>query len=248
MSHAKTLLAACGALIFFSSPGVGAQTAAPDKSAARAPSIVLPPPAKSAVPKTLSGKGQAAGKLLTRDELRTCLKRQDDITQGTKDIDNQRGQLDRERDELLKEAEALRPLRADVDVKLASVREWEGRMRAYAAEIEAFNQKVKASEEVPRNKREEMLAELEPERERLSKARPPLAEEEARVVPAYQTAVKAYNERALARDGRVSDWNARNKALADLAVKHDEQRQSWLGECANRPYREDDEIAIKSGK
>ncbi|MDH4061527.1 MAG: hypothetical protein OEU94_12015 [Aquincola sp.] len=248
MSHAKTLLAACGALYVLSSPGVLAQTTQQAKPAPKAPSIVLPPAAKSAPPKTLSGKGQASGKMLTREELRACLKRLDDINAKTKTLDSQRVTLDRERDELMKEAEALKPLRADVDVKLVAVREWEGRLRAHGAEIEAFNKKIKEADEASRSKREEMAAALEPERDRLSKARPVLAEEEARVVPAYQAAVKTYNERALARDEKVNDWNARNKAVVDSAVTHDDERKSWLAECANRPYREDDEIAIKSGK
>jgi len=46
----------------------------------------------------------------------------------------------------------------------------------------------------------------------------------------------------------IATWNERNKALNDEALKADEERQSWLGECANRPYREDDELAIKAGK
>jgi hypothetical protein len=67
-------------------------------------------------------------------------------------------------------------------------------------------------------------------------------------VPAYQNAVKAYNERALARDSVVAEWNERNKAINEAALKHEEQRSAWVSECANRPYNEDDEIAIKRGK
>ena len=250
MTHATPLIASVvAAWLLSTASGSAAQTAQPAKPAApKGPSIVIPQAPKAAPPRTLSGKGQPAGKMLTRDELRTCLKRLDDINAATKQLEGERSTLDRERDELMKEAEAIRPLRADVEVKLAAVREWEGRMRTHGAEIEAFNKKIKEFEEAPRTKRDELAAVLEPERDRLTKARPPLVEEEARVVPAYQAAVKVYNERALARDGKVNDWNARNKTTVDAAVKHDEERQAWLTECANRPYREDDEIAIKSGK
>ena len=72
--------------------------------------------------------------------------------------------------------------------------------------------------------------------------------DEARLVPAYQIAVKSYNERALARDTVVAEWNERNKAINEAALKHEEQRSAWVSECANRPYNEDDEIAIKRGK
>lgn len=214
-----------------------------------APKIVTPtaPAVKSAGPKTLGGKAPV-GKMLTRDELRTCLKRLDGVNAGTKDLEPRRAALDREKEDLVKSGDALKAERADVDIKLAAVRDWEGRMRAHGAEIEAFNQRMKAADEAPRAKREEMAKEIDAERERLAKARVPLGEEEARLVPVYQNAVKAYNDKALARDAVVADWNGRNKALNDGAAKQEDERSAWLSECANRPYREDDEIAIKSGK
>jgi seryl-tRNA synthetase len=213
-----------------------------------APSIVMPasPPAKAA-PKTLGGKAPI-GKMLTRDELRVCLKRLDGVNTTSKDLEPKRVALDREKEDLVKRGEALKAEQAEIDVKLAAVREWEGRMRVHAAEIESFNQRLKAADEAPRSKREEMAKELDAERERLNKARVPLGEEEARLVPVYQSAVKSYNEKAQARDAVVADWNGRNKALNELGLKHEEERSAWLTECANRPYREDDEIAIQKGK
>ncbi len=218
---------------------VGSQTA---------PQIIVPAaPAKPAAPRTLGGKAPV-GKMLTRDELRACLKRLDDVNAGSKDLDARRAALDKEKDELTRSGDALKAERADVETKLAAVREWEQRMRAHGAEIEAFNQRLKAAENAPAKQREALAKELEAERERLTKARVPLADEEARLVPAYQSAVKGYNEKAQARDAQVADWNARNKSFNEAAGKHDEERSSWLAECANRPYREEDEIAIKRGK
>ena len=232
-------LAVTASLTFLSMPGL-AQTA---------PQIVLPasPAVKAAGPKTLGGKAPV-GKMLTRDELRTCLKRLDGVNASGKDLEQRRGALDKEKEDLVKSGDALKAERADVDTKLAAVRDWEGRMRAHGAEIETFNQRLKAADAGPRNKREEMAKEFEAERERLNKARMPLSEEEARLVPAYQNAVKGYNDKATAREAVVVDWNGRNKAINEVSLKHDEERSGWLTECANRPYREDDEIAIKSGK
>jgi hypothetical protein len=250
MSHVHALIvAAFGMALLAAATGAAAQSASqPAKGAPKAPSIVVPQSSKSAAPRTLSGKGQPAGKMLTRDELRACLKRLDDINATNKKSEGERGLLDREREELMKEAEALKPLRTDIDVKLAAVRDLEERKRGHAAEVEAFNKKLKEAEEAPRNKRNELAAALEPDRERLTKAIATLTEEESRVVAALKTADQIYRERAAARNAKVDDWNARNKSTVDAAVKHDEERQAWLTECANRPYREDDEIAIKSGK
>lgn len=214
-----------------------------------APKIVIPasPPAKAAGPKTLGGKAPV-GKMLTREELRTCLKRLDGVNAGTKDLEQRRVALDKEKDDLVKSGDALKADRADVDTKLAAVRDWEVRMRAHGAEIETFNQRLKAADEAQRAKREELAKEFDAERDRLAKARVPLGEEEARLVPVYQNAVKAYNDKATARDTIVADWNGRNKALNEQSAKQEDERSAWLAECANRPYREDDEIAIKQGK
>jgi Skp family chaperone for outer membrane proteins len=225
-----------------------AQTA-PAGPAVTPPKLVMPaaPAAKAAGPKTLGGKAPV-GKLLTRDELRTCLKRLDGVNVSSKELEQRRVALDKEKEDLVKSGDALKADRADVDTKLAAVRDWEGRMRAHGAEVEVFNQRMKAAEEAPRAKREELAKEIDAERERLGKARVPLGEEEARFVPVYQNAVKSYNDKALARDAVVADWNGRNKAINEQSLKHEEDRSAWLSECANRPYREDDEVAIKQGK
>lgn len=247
----STPIVLAGALCLMAAPMAIAQQSqsAPAKSKAQAPSIVLPTsPAPKSTTKTLGGKATPGGKMLTRDELRACMKRLDQVNAGTKDLQQRRSALDGEKDELVKSGEGLKAMKAEVETKLAAVREWEGRMRAHAADIEAFNRKTKAVEEAPRNQREELSKALEGERENLNKVRTVLGEEEARLVPAYESGVRAYNERALARDAVVNDWNARNKLLNDSGTKLENDRTDWLTECANRPYREDDEIAIKAGK
>lgn len=240
-----------GALCAVAAPIAAAQQSqpAPAKSKAQAPSIVMPAsPAPKSTTKTLGGKAAPGSKLLTRDELRACMKRLDAVNAAGKDLAQRRTTLDGEKEELLKSGETLKSAKAEVETKLAAVREWEGRMRAHAAEIEAFNVKAKAVEEAPRNQRAELSKALEADRENLNKVRAVLTEEEGRLVPAYESGVRAYNERALARDAMVSDWNARNKALNDSGTKTENDRTDWLNECGNRPYREDDEIAIKAGK
>lgn len=247
MIRVCTLVAALGAAGLLASPAQ-AQQQPPAKSQAKPPSIVIPKaPARPGPPKTLGGKA-ASGKLLTRDELRSCLKRLDETQAAAKDLAQRRAALDKEMDELNKSGDALKAERADVEAKLAAVREWETRMRAHGVEVEAFNQRSKALEQAPRAEREQTSKALEAERERLTQARAPLAADEARLVPAYQSAVKSYNERALARDAVVADWNQRNKALNEAALQQDEKRSAWLSECANRPYDEADEIAIKQGR
>ena len=236
--HPATRIAA-SLLLAFATALALAQTA-PTKPTAKA--------AAKPAGKTLSGKAASGGKLMTRDELRSCLKRLDGVNQSGKTIEVQRPALDREREELTQSGEALKAERADVDRRLALVREWEARMRAHAAEIEGYNKRSVEVQEAPRNRQNAMVEALKVDRERLQKTRDTLAAEEALLVPAYQGSVKDFNEHASARDAKVADWNLRNAAALDAAIKHEETRALWLNECANRPYLEDDETAIKAGK
>jgi chromosome segregation ATPase len=226
----------------------GAAQTAPAKPAVTPPTIVMPAAAPAKAPaRTLGGK-TPAGKMLSRDELRACMNRLEGVNAAAKDLGQRRAALDKEKVDLVKSGEALQAEKAGVETKLAAVRDWEARVRAHGAEIETFNQRLKAADEGPKSKRDEMAKELDAERERLNQARLPLSEDEARLVPVYQNAVKSYNDNARARDALVADWNERNKALNESSTKHDDERASWLTECADRPYREDDEIAIKKGK
>jgi len=198
--------------------------------------------------KTLGGKPTGSGKLMTRDELRTCLRRLDDVNQSGRDVEAQRPALDREREALTASGEALKLERAEVDRLLTAVREWEGRVRTHAVDIESFNKRSASVSELPRGEQQKATEELTAARERLQKTREALGVDEAKLVPAYQNTTKAYNERATARDAQVTDWNARNTASVDAAAKQQEARAVWLNECANRPYLEDDEKAIKAGR
>jgi chromosome segregation ATPase len=205
-------------------------------------------PAAKPAAKTLGGKSSGSGKLMTRDELRACLKRLDDLNQSVKDLEAMRPTLDRERDELKAAGEALKSERAELDRQLIPVREWEGKVRAQTADIEAFNKRNDALAEAPRNQQPKLVQELKVERDRLEQVRESLVTEEAKLVPVYKANVAAHNERVTARDAKVTDWNARNTAAVDTSAKHQEARALWLNECANRPYFEDDEKAIKAGK
>jgi chromosome segregation ATPase len=247
--HKPTLMIASLALALLGS-NAAAQTAPAKPAAKAATTKAAATKAAAAKPagKTLSGKAPSGGKLMARDELRTCLKRLDDVNQGAKDLEAMRPALDRDRDELKAVGDVLKAERATLDAQLVTVREWEGKVRAHAAEIEAYNTRNNAVKDAPRGQQDKLFDELKVDRERLQKTREALAADEAKLVPPYQASAKAYNERAGARDAKVTDWNARNTAAVDASAKQQEARALWLNECANRPYLEDDEKAIKAGK
>jgi hypothetical protein len=233
-------------------PAASAAQAKPAAAAAQAkgPSIVIPKAQaanKAAAPKTLGGKA-ANGKLLSRDELRSCLNRLDEVNAGSSELEQRRATLDREKEDLVKAGAPLKAERAELDIKLAQVRELQARTAAFSTEVEAFNAKVKALDEMGRSQREAAAEGINAERERLTKARAVLDADAGRLGPAYQTAAKSYNDRAQAHDTAIGDWNERNKVINEAALKKEEDRQAWLADCGNRPYQEADEAAIKAGK
>ena len=205
-------------------------------------------PAAGSTGKTLGGSVSGGGKMMTRDELRTCLKRLDDLNQNAKSLEAQRPGLDSERDELKTAGEALKAERAELDRQFLPVNEWQAKARAHAADVETFNQRNASVAQAPRNEQAQLTQELKAERDRLEKVREGLAAEEAKIVPAYKALAAAHNEKVRARDARVTDWNARNAGVVEAAAKQQEVRASWLSECGNRPYLEDDEKAIRAGK
>src|SRR5574343_524846 len=57
-----------------------------------------------------------------------------------------------------------------------------------------------------------------------------------------------YNQRAEAQAAKATDWNARSKALDNDFQAYEDQRLDWRQRCANRPYLEEHEKIIRSGK
>lgn len=242
--------AACALMLSCAAAQTSPPAKPPAKPAAKPPSIVVPPSKAStkAPAKSLGGQATPSGKMLSKEELRQCLARLDQINKSGKEIDGLRSTLDAERTELTQQGDALKTEYAEVQTRMAAVQEYQVRVRAHGQDVEAFNKRMAALPEVSRTQREAVIKELEAERVRLTQARDVLASEEARVVPPYQSGAASYNERAGARDAKVADWNKRNASAVETSKKHDDERTAWLGECANRPYREDDEIAIKKGQ
>jgi hypothetical protein len=60
--------------------------------------------------------------------------------------------------------------------------------------------------------------------------------------------VKAYNDRAAAREQAVDAYQARVSAFNERVVADKKVRDAYLAACQNRAYFDEDELAIKKGK
>ena len=89
---------------------------------------------------------------------------------------------------------------------------------------------------------------LNKEREDIGKESAAFEAEKAKITAASEEAVRTYNAKATATDARVSHWNERNAKWNDSSVALEAERKTWVGNCADRRYREDDEKAIRDGR
>ncbi len=207
--------------------------------------------ARPAEGKTLSmGGGTGSGPLLTRDELRACFQREETVRTRIAAVEAAREPLDREKAEIAAEQEALRAARAPIDERRRLADELGARMKAYSERVADWNARVKEFNEADRRgvQADRMRVQLNKEREDLDKERQALDAEKVQLTSGSEEMIRAYNARAAALETRIASWNERNGKWNEDSSLTEAERKDWINGCANRRYREEDELAIKRGR
>jgi hypothetical protein len=229
-----------------------AQTTA--KPAAGKPAAAKPAPATAAAPTAAKanalGSGAAEGPLLTRDELRACLKQEESIRSRIAELEAQRDPLSAEKAVIGTEQQAVRDERAKIEEFRKVADELGVRFKAYGTRVEALNARVAEFNASNRTgaSAERQRAEMNTEQAALVAERATLEAERQRLATQSEEIIRAYNAKAGALDLRVTDWNERNAKWADRSKAAESDRKLWLSSCSDRRYREDDEIAIRKEK
>jgi hypothetical protein len=235
-----------------------AQTQAPAKPAAKSTTkaAAKPAPAPAAAAsaagdKTLSLGGKSgSGPILTRDELRTCLSQEEIIRKRLDAHLLLRPPLDKEKADLAAGQQALRAERAPLEELKQQSEALGEKFKAYAVRAKAYEERVQdfntANPTGAKGERER--AALVKDRVALDAERPLLEAEKAAFTAKSETMVRDYNAKAAALDLQVTTWNQRNEQWNQNARSLEADRSEWVIGCADRRYREDDEIAIKRGK
>lgn len=208
----------------------------------------LPAMAQAGI-KSLDGKANTGGKVMTKEELRACMKQQDDLAKQRTDIDVRRDAMNKERDAVQAESEALKVEQASLQERNAKVKGLNERQNAYSARVEAYNQAMKDVEEMKAGPfADRKRRELAKEKQELTRIEAENKAEGDTTRSALEKDVAALNARADAQNKRAADWNARSKALDAETNAYEDKRIDWKLECGDRRYREDDEKAIRAGK
>lgn len=212
--------------------------------------LTLPALAQTA-PKTGSlGGGGGSGPVMTREELRTCLKQQDQLAKMRADYEARSAQLDADRQALLAENQAVSSSLGDAQADAAKVNEINARTAALSERVSDWNVRWQDFKNANRSGAlaDRQRRRLVQEQKEMDAEREALDAERAKLGDGGQSSAAETNARSAALNARTVEWNARNKALAVESENLAQERDLWASECASRRYREDDEIAIKQGK
>jgi len=189
-------------------------------------------------------------KVMTRDELRACLRRNDELKVRVQDLDDQATAINAQRPEIEQGLEAIRAERATLEARAVRIREFQPKMAAYGQKVEAFNRRMgelggksrlTTSEGRELDAMRKQIPELEAERKALN-------EERERLLDGYEDSIKAFAAKAKAAEERAAEWNRRKSQHAQDNEDLTAASSDWRRDCADRPYREDDEKAIRAGR
>jgi chromosome segregation ATPase len=196
------------------------------------------------------GTAKAGGKLLTREELRSCLAQQKDLGARRPVLQAERAQLDRERQELQQIDESLKADEAAMQKLTQSADDISRRTKELQQQIADYNDRAAkfqmAQPTGPTGDRQRRA--LDNDKAAIDKATAQLEADRAAIGPNAEQMAKTYKARADTRNQAAEAWNTRNRELTRNVLALDADQETFKADCEGRSYREDDEKAIQSGK
>lgn len=199
--------------------------------------------------KTLSGK-TGTGKVMTRDELRACMKQQETLAARKTELETRQTKINDERAGIQKETDAIKAEQAAFSARKGEVEQLNAKMTAFSAKVKDLQERRDTFEASGRGgpNAERERRKLEKEAADIKKEEGELNAERDKIAAGGDQAVAALNARVDAQQQVAQSWNDRNKQLAKDQQTYEDDRIGWIDNCGNRRYKEDDEKAIKSGK
>lgn len=214
--------------------------------------LALPVPVLAQAKTGSLGGGAGSGPVMTRDELRACFKSQAELKQRVADYEAQKAAADKEKADILAENQKLQAEKGQLASAAGKVKEENARYADLAQRVEDWKTRWAEFEKAGR-----AGPMADRERKKLLDEQRALEKENdaARAAAAGggkggdgTSAAQQFNSKAEALQTRTVAYNERNKQLVKAGEDLAQERDLWAGECGNRRFREEDEIAIKQGK
>jgi chromosome segregation ATPase len=202
----------------------------------------------------LAGKslGGAApqGKMMTRDELRVCMKERQSQQERAAAIEKRRTEVASEIEAVNRQKTEVQAERDAYNARLAQGQAFNERVKAHGERVALYNQRVKEFQESPPAKDIERLrGQLEAEGDAVAKADAAIKAEAAQwTSAAMEPARTALNEHVQAQQAAAAAAIEHRRQLNDDITAYDQSLAGWTARCGNRPYREDDEKAVRAGR
>lgn len=198
--------------------------------------------------KSLGGSA-GSGPIMSREELRQCLKQQKALASAVEKFEKEKLDLELEKTEVLRNKQAVDAESGSVKADAAKISDVNTRTEALSKRVGEWNERWQAFEKANRSgpvadrERRRLLTEkraMEEEEKALTDERGGLGD--------TGSGASQVNAKVDALNARTLAWNERNKRVAKMGEDLAQERDLWASECGNRRYREDDEIAIRNGQ
>lgn len=209
---------------------------------------VLALPLAASAQKSLGGGG-GSGPIMTRDELRTCLKQQAELKVRVAEFERNREALAKEKDAILQTKSAIDAERGGVQADAAKINDINARTEAVAKRIDDWNVRWQAFEKEGRSGpiADRQRRQLLNEQRDLQEANAAL-EKERTALGGVGAGANEVNAKVESLNARTVAWNENNKRMVALNETLTQERALWADECGSRRFLEEDEAAIKAGK
>jgi predicted nucleic acid-binding Zn-ribbon protein len=198
----------------------------------------------------LGGSAPAKGALMTRDELRVCIKEQQAQQSRAAELERRRGEVAAEADAVRRQAGDVQAERDAYQAKVTAAQAFKERVKAHGERVALYNQRLKDFQENPPKgpDAERQRGLLEGEGDAVAKADAAIKVEAAQVTGPLEQARNTLTTHAQAQSAAASAANDHNRQFNDEAKALDDQLSHWRQRCGNRPYRDADERAVRAEK
>ncbi|HEX5682692.1 MAG TPA: hypothetical protein VFY73_01545 [Ideonella sp.] len=209
------------------------------------------PLAAVAQSKTLGGDVPAkGGAMMSRDELRACLKEQQAQAAQVAELEKRRAEIAAEADAVRQQKDAVQAERDAFAALANQVQAFKEKVKAHGDRVAIYNERTKAFKENPPRgaDAERERGQLEAEGAALSQADAAIKAEAAQWTAKVEPARAALTEHTQAQQAAANAAIERNRVFNEAVKAQEDQLAAWKQRCGHRPYREADEKAIRAEK
>lgn len=201
--------------------------------------------------KTLGGdKPAKGGTMLTRDELRACLKEQQAQAAQVADLEKRRAEIATEAEAVRQQKDTVQAERDAFATMAAQVQAFKEKVKAHGERVALYNERTKAFKENPPRgaDAERERGQLEAEGEAVAQADTAIKTEAAQWTAKVEPARAALTEHTQSQQAAANAAIEHNRVFNEAVKAQEEQLAAWKQRCGNRPYREADEKAVRAEK